>query len=127
MVCLHDKNTVCASDAINQPCSTCEHRVNFTAGRKYDADKLRWDLLPTHLVEACVKVLTFGAKKYEPNNWQNVENGRDRYYAALMRHIVAWHNGEVVDPESGIEHLAHAMCNLVFLDWLDGQSAGLAL
>jgi hypothetical protein len=88
-------------------------------GLKYDTGKLRWDLLPMDCIEDVVKILTFGAEKYSPNNWKSVTPFNDRYYAALMRHVVAWRNGEEIDPESGLSHLSHAMCNLVFLSWYE--------
>lgn len=88
-------------------------------GLKYDSDKLRWDLLPIDTIEDVVKILTFGANKYGPDNWQGLDNFEDRYYGALMRHITAWRKGEKMDEESGLSHLAHAMCNLVFLLWKD--------
>jgi hypothetical protein len=86
-------------------------------GKKFDKEKDRWDLLPLECVEDVVKILTFGAEKYGPDNWQNVTPFEDRYYSALMRHLVAWRKGEKIDPESKLPHLAHAMCNLVFLSW----------
>jgi len=92
-----------------------------TVGLKYDQEKLRWDLLPIEVIEEVVKVLTMGAKKYKDNNWQLVENGNERYYAAAMRHITEWRKGNKIDEESGLNHLSHAMCNLVFLMWLDKQ------
>ena len=88
-------------------------------GLKFDDAKLRWDLLPMECVEEVVKVLSFGSRKYAPNNWKAVEQGSERYYAALMRHLVAYRKGEEIDPESGLSHLSHVMCNLVFLIWLD--------
>lgn len=90
-------------------------------GIKFDNDKLRWDLLPIETIEETVKILTFGARKYSDNNWQKVENGKERYYAALLRHIVSYRKGELVDPESGNSHLSHAMCNLIFLMWLENN------
>jgi len=86
-------------------------------GRKFDEDKLRWDLLPIDCVEDVVKILTFGAKKYGPNNWQGVD--ADRYFAALMRHLSASRQGELNDIESGLSHLSHALCNVVFLLWFE--------
>ena len=86
-------------------------------GLKYDTGKLRWDLLPMECIEDVVKILSFGSTKYGDNNWQNVTPFEERYFAALMRHIVSWRNGEKIDPESGLSHLAHAMCNIVFLSW----------
>jgi hypothetical protein len=88
-------------------------------GRKFDNDKLRYDLLDPFFEEAVVDVLTHGAKKYEDNNWKSVEPFYDRYYAALRRHILAWRKGEKIDPDSGRPHLAHALCNIYFLMWKD--------
>ena len=77
--------------------------------------KLRWDLLPMKEAEEIVKVLTFGANKYTDNSWQQVEKRKERYYAALMRHISLWRQGEMIDSESELPHLSHAACNLIFL------------
>lgn len=88
-------------------------------GLKRDAGKDRWDLLPLEPVAEIVKVLTFGASKYTDNSWQQVENGAERYYAALMRHLYAWRSGEKLDPESNISHISHAFTNLLFLIWLE--------
>lgn len=88
-------------------------------GRKYDEGKLRWDLIPFEQMEEVVKVLTYGAVKYgeDPDipNWKKMVDGERRYFAAMMRHIVAWKKGEIVDPESGLDHLSHAAANLIFL------------
>ena len=85
------------------------------AGEKYDGGKLRMDLLPFGPVEEIVKVLTFGAKKYSDNNWMIVPDAVKRYEAAMLRHISAYKRGEELDPESGLKHLAHAGCCLLFL------------
>lgn len=84
-------------------------------GRKNDLGKLRWDLVQPLILQEYVKVLTEGAKKYAPNNWRKVEDARNRYFAALLRHIWAWWLGERNDPEWDLHHLAHAMCCLTFL------------
>lgn len=86
-----------------------------TAGRKFDGGKLEYGLLPPFALEEIVKVLTFGAQKYERDNWQKVPDSKRRYFDALQRHVWAWKRGEQFDPESGIHHLAHAMCCLMFL------------
>ena len=91
-------------------------------GRKWDYDKARYDLFPWGLTEKTVDVMTFGAKKYDPNNWQKVDNGIERYFAAMMRHIIAWRNGEINDPESGLPHLAHANCCMNFIYWLEANN-----
>lgn len=88
-------------------------------GDKYDAGKPRWDLLPLVGLGRVVDVLTFGAKKYKPDGWRLVADARRRYFAAAMRHMVAWYLGEPRDEESGLPHLAHAACCLLFLCELD--------
>lgn len=86
-------------------------------GRKDDLGKPRYSLLPWEAVEEVVKVLNHGAKKYADNNWIKVPNAQDRYFSAAMRHLVAWKTGEVLDGESGLSHLAHAACCILFLLW----------
>jgi hypothetical protein len=90
-----------------------------TPGAKFDNGKDRWDLLPFGAVRQVVRVLTYGAFKYAPNNWQLVQNARERYAAAALRHFAAWHGGEILDGESRLPHLAHAACCLLFLLWVD--------
>jgi hypothetical protein len=89
--------------------------VKEIIGRKFDGGKLEYGLLPPLALEEDVKVLTFGAQKYERDNWQQVPDSKRRYFDALQRHVWAWKKGEKMDPESGINHLAHAMCCLMFL------------
>jgi len=86
-----------------------------TKGRKFDGGKLEYGLLPPLALEETVKVLTFGAQKYARDNWQIVPDAKRRYFDAVQRHMWAWKQGEQMDPESGIHHLAHAMCGLMFL------------
>lgn len=86
-----------------------------TGGRKFDGNKLEYGLLPPIALKATVDVLTFGAQKYERDNWKKVPDSKRRYFDALQRHLWAWKEGEQYDPESGKHHLAHAMCCLMFL------------
>jgi len=66
-------------------------------------------------------VLTYGSIKYEDNNWMHVNPPKDRYFSAMIRHITAWKGGERIDKESGLSHLAHAGCCLLFLMWFDNE------
>jgi hypothetical protein len=86
-----------------------------TGGRKFDGGKLQYGLLPPLALKATVEILTFGAEKYEPDNWKHVPDSKRRYFDAMQRHMWAWKEGEQNDPESGKNHLAHALCCLMFL------------
>ena len=115
----------------HEPCKSCQSFVHSFALRysitinikvveqfmKFDTDKLRYDLIPPSAMKALAEVLTYGAKKYKPNNWRNGD--KDRYIAALYRHLEAWRAGEQKDDESGMIHLAHALTNVAFLLELD--------
>jgi len=84
-------------------------------GIKYDNDKPEYGLLPPFAIEETVKVLTFGAKKYDRENWRKLDDLHNRYFNAAQRHLWAIKRGETHDPETGMHHAAHAMCCLLFL------------
>lgn len=94
-----------------------EHRKKLDQATKYDSGKTEWDLLPWDSLEEIIKVLKFGAGKYDPWNW--AENGGFKYsrlFNSSMRHLIAWFwRKEDLDPETGISHLAHLGCNVLFL------------
>jgi hypothetical protein len=88
--------------------------ITVGEGKKFDTDKLPYDLLPGDAIEEIVKVLQFGAVKYGERNWEKGMRW-NRPFAALMRHMWAWWKGEEKDPETGLSHLAHAGCCILFL------------
>jgi len=97
--------------------------ILLSKGTKHDHDKDRWDLLPWDISQDIVKVLTYGSKKYTPDNWKKVKPFKDRYFAACMRHLSAWRNGEIINNETKMPHLTHAITNLIFLIWKDKHDA----
>ncbi|WP_264041499.1 dATP/dGTP diphosphohydrolase domain-containing protein [Pectobacterium carotovorum] len=88
---------------------------------KNDAGKWRFSLLPLSAIISVIAVLEFGAQKYAVDNWKSVPDARQRYFDASIRHITAWWQGEQIDSESGLPHLAHAVCCLLFLMWFDEE------
>jgi len=84
-------------------------------GRKDDSSKANWCLMPWHSLQEVQRVMDYGAKKYAENNWMYVKRPRFRYLAALFRHVIAYANGEQLDAESGLHHLAHAVCCCLFI------------
>lgn len=96
----------------------------MSTGVKHDAGKPRWSLLPWRALAQVVDVLEYGAQKYAVGNWKAVPDAEARYFDAAMRHLIARAQGERLDPESGLPHLAHACANMLFLLWFDGGSDG---
>lgn len=85
-----------------------------SGGRKDDQGKLPWHLLPWDAVGGIVEVLRFGAGKYGERNWET-GIAYSRCYSALIRHLTAWWEKEPRDEETGLSHLKHAGCCLLFL------------
>lgn len=81
---------------------------------KADKGKLELSLVNPKLVKAVAEVRMYGTEKYgDSENWRKVEP--KRYVDALYRHLLAYIEGNEVDEESGLSHLAHMACNLSFL------------
>ena len=83
-------------------------------GKKFDQNKLRYDLLPWDAIAELTKILMFGAHKYGERNWEKGIRF-SRLFSATLRHLLAWWKREENDPETGLSHLAHATVNLLFL------------
>ncbi len=86
----------------------------MTEGVKYDGEKAKMHLLPPKAILEVAKVLTFGASKYDEENWRKLEDLQNRYSSASLRHIFAHIDGSELDEDSGLSHLAHAICCLLF-------------
>lgn len=86
-------------------------------GTKFDSGKLRWDLIPFDCLEEVVDIYGRGAEVHGDNNWQKVDRGPERYFAALMRHLVAYRRGEEFDAPWHTRHLAHVVWNALALLW----------
>jgi hypothetical protein len=94
-------------------------------GVKYDDGKVGLHLLPVRGLVMIAMVLDFGASKYLPHNWTK-GIAYSRIYRACLGHLWDWWTGEECDPESGLPHLAHLGCNVLFLlDFLDRQDSSL--
>ena len=83
-------------------------------GRKDDGGKAPIHLINPSLLFNIADVLGFGARKYAERNWEQ-GIAYSRVFAALQRHLWQWWDGTRLDAESGLPHLAHAACCLMFL------------
>lgn len=81
---------------------------------KFDQDKIPLELLSSEALLQTAAVLKFGANKYAAHNWRKGFVW-SRPLGAAMRHLLAFNAGEDKDPESGLSHLAHAACCIMFL------------
>jgi hypothetical protein len=81
---------------------------------KHDSDKPPMNLLSREALEQTAMVMAFGKEKYAAHNWRG-GFAWSRPLSAAMRHLMAFNDGEDKDPESGLSHLAHAACCIMFL------------
>ena len=120
-----------AAKALYDPMANTMHTVgdvNSTekgSGARYNGGKPDMSLIPMCTLEDEARVWEYGKKKYAAWNWAK---GMDWSvpFACAMRHLSSWQRGEENDPESGLPHLAHAMCNLRMLTlysktWVEGD------
>jgi hypothetical protein len=94
--------------------SNPERHTSQTGGVKDNVNKPRLDLVPSLPLFRAGEVLAFGARKYKPHNWRLGLSWLETY-GSLQRHLAAWLDGEDLDQESGMHHLAHATCQMLFL------------
>lgn len=90
---------------------------------RFDADKIRYELLPADALEELARVYTVGARKYADRNW---EKGMawSRMFGSMMRHAWKFWRGETHDPETGCHHMAMAAWNCLGLCTYDMRKIG---
>ena len=66
------------------------------------------------LAEVGVAMLE-GASKYGRHNWRVAGVRASVYYDGVMRHLMAWWEGEDIDPDSGLSHVVKAITSLTVL------------
>ena len=83
------------------------------AGRK----KCPLQLLPPAAMRETANALGHGAEKYSQWNFRGAGINATTYIGACYRHLSAWADGEDLDPESGLSHIAHiSACCAILLD-----------
>jgi hypothetical protein len=65
--------------------------------------------------DECAKVFDFGRRKYSEWNWAKGMPWT-KVIACMKRHLAAIERGEDIDPESGLPHIGHLMCNALMLE-----------
>jgi hypothetical protein len=87
-------------------------------GLRFNTGKLRWSLMHYRSMEPMIRVLMFGAEKYDDHNWQKGLN-KTEILECLQRHLAALMGGEAIDKESGQPHIGHILCNAMFYSYFE--------
>lgn len=97
---------------------------NWGSGARFNQDKVPYELIPLHLLETTARVFGYGAKKYAAWNWAK-GMPFSVVIGCLKRHLAAIERGEDIDPESGLPHIGHLMCNALMLQhYMDSYPEG---
>jgi len=103
-------NTVAMLAGEGKPLDVCKKEL----ADRFNAGKTQWSMVDFKSMEDMVRVLEFGVNKYSRDNWKKGLKTTE-IVDSMLRHIYAYLDGEDVDPESGINHTGHIMCNAMFL------------
>lgn len=87
--------------------------------QKENITKEMWYLLPMNCIKEVVKVFTYGAQKYAPNDWKKETKAHEVDISAAYRHLEKYMSGEKCAKDSGLLHLAHAIADLIIVLWFD--------
>jgi hypothetical protein len=79
--------------------------------------------LPAGVLAEMGVAMLEGKAKYGAFNYRIAGVRSSVYYDALMRHIMAWWEGEDIDPDSGLPHVVKALVTLAVLR--DAQRNGM--
>jgi hypothetical protein len=91
----------------------------MTEFTKHDIGKPMVSLIEPTFIIGVAEVMTYGAKKYDIDNWKTATTDDIRRIKdSLLRHTLAYTSGELLDPETHLSHSYHATCNLMFLNYL---------
>jgi hypothetical protein len=84
---------------------------------KFDKNKAPIALIPPEALTEIANVFAFGAEKYAINDWRRDANNTNwsRTYSSIQRHLMLFWQGEDIDPESGMSHVAHAATQIMIL------------
>lgn len=83
---------------------------------RYNAGKYEVSMVldARYALEGAAEVLSFGAQKYSRGNWLSGLSDTN-CIDSMLRHLIKYQSGEMLDEESGLHHLDHVLCNALFL------------
>jgi len=89
---------------------------------KFGVKKVPLHLVPPSAIIYMAMGFADGARKYGAYNWRSTSIAASVYYAAALRHLQAWWDGEQVASDSKLPHLAHALACLALI--IEGTELG---
>ena len=96
---------------------------NRVIGR-FNQGKIQWSQMDAGAMEPMIRVLMYGAEKYDRGNWAKACPKRLDLMDSLMRHSMKIIAGESIDSESGLPHIGHLMCNAMFYSYWEQKTNG---
>jgi DNA-binding NtrC family response regulator len=110
----HKDITSLVDQLLQQKAQSHQMKASILEPDKQKAGKLRHSLLMQTAINELIRVREFGAIKYpDPESWKKVAT--IDYFDAIHRHLAAWQSGEKCADDSGLHHMAHVMCNAMFI------------
>lgn len=105
-----------AWDDNNSPVAVMDERKKATKKVDHGKPNLSIILDAKRTMSDFAVIIEEGGKKdgRTLTSWKDYDDARG-LESALMRHLLAWHNGEKKDPESGLSHLSHVVANAIML------------
>ncbi len=86
---------------------------------KDDNGKCRLELLPYDALRGVADVFAYGANKYYQDSWRSNEPAEySRTFGSVLRHLTSWYAGQDTDPESELNHVDHAISQLLILRYV---------
>jgi hypothetical protein len=77
--------------------------------------KVPFSTIPGPVLAEVGLALLEGARKYRRHNYRVAGVRASVYYDASLRHLMAWWEGEDIDPDSGLSHVTKAIAGLMVL------------
>lgn len=124
---LPEPQHICGRDDALECCGASSQFEMVTENKgeamRADGNKVRLDLLPLQPIWDVGRVLSYGSIKYADRNWEKGMRW-SRCWGSALRHLFKWWMGEQCDNESGLPHLAHAACNIMYLQHYESHKVG---
>ena len=92
-------------------------------GLRFNEGKPRWSLVHYKSLEPMIRVLMFGAEKYDDHNWKKGLIPKE-VLECMQRHLAALMDGETHDKESGLPHIGHILTNAMFYSYFTETEEG---